>query len=88
MRGGAVVARQAHNLKVSGSIPLPATKKFHRVQKIVSDFFIVIKICYNFLFAIIASDAVIMSIALRYSTYWSCVTHAPRLTRGPLPATK
>ena len=26
MRGRAVVAYQAHNLKVSGSIPLPATK--------------------------------------------------------------
>ena len=25
LRGGAEVARQAHNLKVSGSIPLPAT---------------------------------------------------------------
>ena len=27
MRGGAVVARQAHNLKAVGSIPAPATKK-------------------------------------------------------------
>ena len=26
LRGGAVVARQAHNLKARGSIPLPATK--------------------------------------------------------------
>ena len=29
MRGRAVVAYQAHNLKVCGSIPHPATKKFH-----------------------------------------------------------
>ena len=27
LRGGAVVARQAHNLKAVGSIPAPATKK-------------------------------------------------------------
>jgi hypothetical protein len=27
-RGRAVVARQAHNLKVDGSIPSPATKNF------------------------------------------------------------
>ena len=27
LRGGAVVARQAHNLKAIGSIPIPATKK-------------------------------------------------------------
>ena len=26
LRGGAVVARQAHNLKAVGSIPAPATK--------------------------------------------------------------
>lgn len=28
LRGGAEVARQAHNLKVRGSIPLPATALF------------------------------------------------------------
>ena len=28
MRGGAVVARQAHNLKAVGSIPAPATNDF------------------------------------------------------------
>ena len=28
MRGGAVVARQAHNLKAVGSIPTPATNDF------------------------------------------------------------
>ena len=27
LRGGAVVARQAHNLKAVGSIPAPATKR-------------------------------------------------------------
>lgn len=27
MRGGAVAAREAHNLEVVGSIPTPATKK-------------------------------------------------------------
>ena len=29
MRGGAVVARQAHNLKAVGSIPAPATNDFY-----------------------------------------------------------
>ena len=28
LRGGAVVARQAHNLKARGSIPLPATNNY------------------------------------------------------------
>ena len=28
MRGGAVVARQAHNLKAVGSIPAPATNNY------------------------------------------------------------
>ncbi len=27
-RGGAVVARQAHNLKVAGAIPAPATRYY------------------------------------------------------------
>ncbi len=30
LRGRAVAAYQAHNLKVSGSIPLPATNDFYR----------------------------------------------------------
>ena len=31
MRGRAVVAYQAHNLKVSGSIPLPATNEIQEL---------------------------------------------------------
>lgn len=33
LRGGAVVARQAHNLKAVGSIPTPATNDFYARQK-------------------------------------------------------
>ena len=33
LRGGAVVARQAHNLKAVGSIPAPATNDFYARQK-------------------------------------------------------
>ena len=34
MRGGAVVARQAHNLKAVGSIPAPATNRiFNRLKR-------------------------------------------------------
>ena len=33
LRGGAVVARQAHNLKAVGSIPAPATNDFYAHQK-------------------------------------------------------
>ena len=38
LRGGAVVARQAHNLKAIGSIPIPATKKSQGLTD-VSPFF-------------------------------------------------
>jgi hypothetical protein len=31
LRGGAVVARRAHNPKVIGSSPIPATKKSRRL---------------------------------------------------------
>ena len=40
MRGGAVVARQAHNLKAVGSIPAPATKKITPGSVNGSGFFI------------------------------------------------
>ena len=34
LRGGAVVARQAHNLKAVGSIPAPATNRiFNRLKR-------------------------------------------------------
>ena len=33
MRGGAVVARQAHNLKAVGSIPAPATNDYYNRLK-------------------------------------------------------
>ena len=33
LRGGAVVARQAHNLKAVGSIPAPATNDFYACLK-------------------------------------------------------
>ena len=39
LRGGAEVARQAHNLKVRGSNPLPATRKRRRTQYTESSFF-------------------------------------------------
>ena len=38
LRGGAVVARQAHNLKAVGSIPAPATNDFQELT-LVSSFF-------------------------------------------------
>ena len=41
MRGGAVVARWAHNPKVVGSSPAPATKE-NRSTKIVDLFFVCI----------------------------------------------
>ena len=41
MRGRAVVAYQAHNLKVCGSIPHPATKKLRR--PVWSAFFLPVK---------------------------------------------
>ena len=37
MRGGAVVARQAHNLKVVGSSPTPATKMFKKKKSLAID---------------------------------------------------
>ena len=40
LRGGAVVARQAHNLKAVGSIPAPATKKITPGSVNGSGFFI------------------------------------------------
>lgn len=39
-RGRAVVARQAHNLKVGGSIPPPATKKHFSIKSHSWDFFV------------------------------------------------
>ncbi len=33
LRGGAVVARQAHNLKAVGSIPAPATNDYYNRLK-------------------------------------------------------
>ena len=38
MRGGAVVARQAHNLKAVGSIPAPATNDYY--NRLKSRFFV------------------------------------------------
>ena len=40
MRGGAVVARQAHNLKANGSIPFPATN--YKFSRPMDGFFIVV----------------------------------------------
>lgn len=40
-RGRAVVARQAHNLKVDGSIPSPATKKHRKNLQVFGDFLLV-----------------------------------------------
>ena len=37
MRGGAVVARQAHNLKAVGSIPAPATNFYRGAKKLVHE---------------------------------------------------
>ena len=42
MRGRAVVAYQAHNLKVSGSIPLPATNRISASQP--TGFFCAVKV--------------------------------------------
>jgi hypothetical protein len=39
-RGGAVVARRAHNPKVVGSNPTPATKKNKKPEVVDSGFFI------------------------------------------------
>ncbi|GEM_PF-7110433 len=39
LRGRAEVARQAHNLEVSGPIPLPATNEFFRTCFRASSFF-------------------------------------------------
>lgn len=38
-RGRAVVARQAHNLKVGGSIPPPATKKHRKNLQVLEIFY-------------------------------------------------
>ena len=41
-RGRAVVARQAHNLKVAGSIPAPATKKHRKNLQVLGDFLFIL----------------------------------------------
>ncbi len=41
-RGRAVVARQAHNLKVDGSIPSPATKKHRKNLQVFGDFLLIL----------------------------------------------
>ena len=42
LRGGAVVARQAHNLKAVGSIPAPATNNYSASQP--TGFFCAVKV--------------------------------------------
>ena len=49
MRGRAVVAYQAHNLKVSGSIPLPATNEIQELTKCKFLFLCSNQRTYNFL---------------------------------------
>ena len=75
-----MVARQAHNLKVVGSIPSSATKKIHQTNRLM-DFFYAKNVIFMFFFCVCAIFVVPLHAILRAYTLFirSCVYMRERI---------